>query len=291
VYKSHSLSGKLFDWSNTIFMIFILIVMTFPFIYILSYSLSDPTKLSGGLLVFPRGFTLASYHTAFSDPGLLHAIFISIARTLAGPTIMIFVTSMGAYVITRDELVGVKLIRKLFVFTMYFSSGLIPMYLLIKSLHLTGTFWVYPIPAAVSVFNMILIKTYVESIPDSLEESALIDGANDFILFWRIVFPLCTPVVAAVILFAAVEQWNSFIDTQIYNPMNPEYFTLQYSLFQTLSGATSMEELKNSHSALIVTPQSLKMAITMITVLPIAFVYPFLQKHFTKGLLIGSIKG
>jgi putative aldouronate transport system permease protein len=274
-----------------VLMVILIIFMIYPFLYILSYSFSEPVKITGGLMLWPKGFTLDSYLAVFEQPSLLRAIFISVSRTVLGPVVMIVVTSMAAYVLTRDDLIGVKFLRKFFVFTMYISSGLIPMYLLIKAVGLMGTFWVYIIPAAVSVFNMILIKTYIESLPKSLEEAAMIDGANDLVLYWKVIFPICTPVIAAVVLFTSVEQWNAFIDTQIYNVMNPENHTLQYLLYQTVSGAASLEEAKQSQKAVNFTPQTIKMAITIITVLPIACVYPFLQKHFAKGLLIGSIKG
>jgi putative aldouronate transport system permease protein len=284
-------SGLMFDLLNLLMMLMLAILMIYPFLYIFSYALSVPVKMSGGMLLWPQGFTLDSYRAVFQQPSLVHGILISVARTLLGPLVMIVITSMAAYVLTRDDLIGVKFLRKFFVFTMYISSGLIPMYLLIKAVGLMGSFWVYIVPAAVSVFNMILIKTYIESLPKSLEEAALIDGANDFVVFWWVLFPICTPVIAAVILFTSVEQWNSFIDTQIYNVMNPENHTLQYMLYQTVSGAASLEQVKQSQKTMNFTPQSIKMAITMITVLPIVFVYPLLQKHFTKGLLIGSIKG
>jgi putative aldouronate transport system permease protein len=281
----------MFDIANLMMMLLLAVLMIYPFLYIFSYSVSEPGKLAGGMLLWPQGFTLDSYLAVFEQPSLLHGIVVSVSRTILGPLIMIIITSMAAYVLTRDELIGVKSMRKFFVFTMYISSGLIPMYLLVKTVGLMGSFWVYIIPGAVSVFNMILIKTYIESLPKSLEEAALIDGANDFVLFWRVIFPICTPVIAAVVLFTSVEQWNSFIDTQIYNVMNPENHTLQYMLYQTVSGAASLEQAKLSQKTVNFTPQSIKMAITMITVLPIVFVYPLLQKHFTKGLLIGSIKG
>ncbi|HZG78856.1 MAG TPA: carbohydrate ABC transporter permease [Paenibacillus sp.] len=285
-----SVSSKLFDAFNAFQMIVISLLMIFPFYYILVYSVSEPELLGGGLILWPRGFSLEAYGIILSDAMVRKSILVSVMRTMIGPLLMIFVTAMAAYVLTRDEVPGVRFFRKFFVFTMYMGAGLIPMYLLIKELHMIGTFWVYVIPGAAAVFNMILIKTYIESVPRSLEEAALIDGANDFYLFWRIIFPLCSPVVAATVLFTAVGQWNDFIDTQIYNNMSPQWYTLQYALYQTLSSAESLAQAK-SEADRVVLPQSLKMAVTMITVLPIAVVYPLLQKHFTKGLLIGSIKG
>jgi putative aldouronate transport system permease protein len=157
---------------------------------------------------------------------------------------------------------------------------------------LAGTFWVYVIPGAVGVFNMILIKTYVESLPKELEDAAFIDGASDLYLFFRIIFPLSAPVIAAISLFSAIGQWNAFIDTQYYNAMNPDLFPLSYVLYISLQSITSIEQFQLDQDAMrAVTPETLKMAMTVITVLPIMIVYPFLQKHFMKGMLIGSIKG
>ncbi|WP_409340531.1 carbohydrate ABC transporter permease [Paenibacillus sp. MBLB4367] len=285
---------RLFDAANYVWMSIVGIVMLFPFLYIASYSLSETSKLPQGLLLFPAGFTLDAYAKAFEDPAIFHSILISVGRTLLGPIVMIFVSSMAAYCLTRDDLIAVRFWRKFFVFTMYLSSGLIPLYVLIVQLNLSKTFWVYIVMTAVSVFNMILIKTFIESLPDSLEEAAVVDGANDLTVFWKIIFPLCLPVIAAVVLFSAVGQWNSFIDTQLYNAMNPELFTLQYVLYQTLSNANNASLMQSgamNANANTVTPEGLKMAITMITVLPIMLVYPFLQRYFISGMLVGSVKG
>jgi putative aldouronate transport system permease protein len=290
MYK-RSISSIMFDSFNTVFLTLLAITMIFPFYYVLVFSLSNPSLLSGGLILWPKDFNLESYRIILDDQRVLRSAWISVARTISGPILMILISSMAAYVLTRDSMPGVRFFRKFFVLTMYVGAGLIPVYLLVKSLGLIGTFWIYIVPQAAAVYNMILIKTYIESIPKSLEEAALIDGANDFVLYWRIIFPACTPVIAATALFSAVGHWNDFMDTQIYNNMNPELYTLQYMLYQILSSAESLAQAKNVFTKPVATPQSLKMAVTMITILPIALVYPFLQKHFAKGLLIGSIKG
>lgn len=284
-------SSLLFDAANYLFMLALIFIIFYPFLYIVSYSLSTPSRLPEGLLFWPAGFSADSYRAALENPDMLHGILVSALRTVIGPLVMVAVTSMVAYALTRQDLVGVKFFRKFFVLTMYFSSGLIPMYILAQTLHLTGSFWVYILPEAVVIFYMILIKTYIESLPRELEESALIDGANDLYLYWRIIFPVCAPVMAAVTLFAAVQQWNSFIDTEIYNAMSPENHTLQYLLYLTVSAQSGSDQQMQNEFANQVTPQTLKMAVTVITVLPIALVYPMLQRFFTKGLLIGSIKG
>jgi len=272
----------------------IFIVMFFPFLHIINYSLSDTSKVAGQFLFVPKNFTLDSYNIVFQNPNVISGIYISVARTVLGTLLMLFVTSMAAYVLTRDDLIGIKFFRKFFVFTMYFSVGIIPTYILIQKLNLLGTFWVYIIPTCVSVFNLILIKTYIENLPKELEEAALIDGANDLYLFYRIIFPISIPVIAAISLFASIGQWNAFIDTQFYNAMKPELFPLQYVLYYSLQSITTIDQFMNTNDLdqhQTITPESIKMAMTVVTVLPIMLVYPFLQKYFMKGLLIGSIKG
>jgi len=291
--KERSVSGIVFDISNQLFMMLILAVMVIPFVYIVSYSLSSPNMLKGGLVLMPSGFTMDSFKWAFEHPAVLTGAFVSIARSVLGPAIMLFITSMAAYVVSRTDLLGVKFFRKYFIFTLYFSSGIIPMYLLMGYLQLKGTFLIYIIPGALSVFNMVLIKTYIEALPKELSEAAVVDGANDIKLFFSVIFPICTPVFAAVVLFDVVNQWNSFMDVQIYNTMYPELHSLQYVLYNMLNQFSTVEQLKGAGERQMgaITPQTFKMAITVITILPIACVYPFLQKYFIKGLLIGSIKG
>ena len=290
--KSKSIGSVAFDSVNYLFMLVILFAMALPFIYIFSYSLSSPNLLKGGLILFPEGLTFDSFKRAFQDPAVLKGAGISVARTALGPAVMLFFTSMAGYVLTRADLIGVKAFRKYFIYTLYFSSGIIPMYLLMGYLQLKGTFLIYIIPGAISVFNMVLIKTYIEALPSELGEAAVVDGANDLQLFFKVIFPVCTPVFAAVVLFDIVNQWNAFMDVQIYNTMSAELHSLQYVLYNMLSQYNSMEQLKqNAASTQAISPQTFKMAITVITVLPIACVYPFLQKYFIKGLLVGSVKG
>ena len=285
-----SLGEKIFDIINTLGMLILALIMIFPFYYIFIYSISNSQLVGSRLIFWPVGINFNAYRIVFDDVRIIRSIVISVLRVVTGPAMMIFVSAMAGYALTRNDLGGVKFLRKFFVFTMYMGAGIIPTYLLIKNLGLISSFWVYIIPQAVSVYNMILIKTYIESIPKGLEEAARIDGANDLKVFWRIIFPACTPIIAAVGLFSAVGHWNDFVDTQFYNNMNPELFTLQYYLYQILSSAESLAQAK-SEIGKTVLPQSLKMAVTMITILPIALVYPFVQKYFAKGLLIGAVKG
>jgi putative aldouronate transport system permease protein len=290
--KELSAKDIIFDTFNVLFMIAVFIIMLYPFIYILSYSLSEPSKVNEGLLLFPVGFNISAYRACFKLRDVANGFAISFARTIIGPSLMIFFTSMAAYAISREDMLFVKFFRKYFIFTMYFSGGLIPMYLLMKTLRLTNSFWVYIIPSIISVFNMVLIRAYIENLPKELEDAAVIDGANEVVLFFRILLPLCKPVIAAVTLFACIGHWNSYIDTQLYNSMKRELYTLQYVLYNYLASTSNLrlEELQQYDSVSRMTPKTIRMAITVITIVPIACVYPFLQGYFTSGLLIGSIK-
>jgi putative aldouronate transport system permease protein len=281
----------IFNSVNTIFMVLIILIMAYPFWYVLCYSLSDSSLITGGMIFFPRGFSFDAYKVCLGNSDIVNGFIISIARVVLGSGSMIIVSSMAAYVLSKDDFMGIKFFRILFLATMYFSGGLIPSFLLMKSLGLTGTFAVYILPGMASVFNMILIRTYIESLPKSLEESATLDGANDITIFFKIILPLCLPVIAAVSLFTAVGQWNSYIDTQIYNYKQPNLYPLQYILYNYMSAYTpSLEAAKSKAGSITVTPQSVKMAITIITIVPVAFLYPFLQRYFVSGLLVGSVK-
>jgi putative aldouronate transport system permease protein len=283
-----------FDVFNTVLMGVVLVVTSYPFIYILCTSLSRPEFLDGRLLIFPRGFTLDSYVACFQSANVLGGMVVSIERTLAGALSTVFVTSMLAYVMSKKYLVGHKFFTRFLILTMYFNSGLIPVYVLMSQLHLSGTFWVYIVPNLVNVFELVLVRTYIESLPPEVDEAARIDGANDYVVLFRIVLPLCMPVLAAILLFEAIGQWNAFTDTLLYNTSNEKLHTMQYVLMTFLY--TTATNVQIAHSAGSATPkmyssQSLRMSMTILTVVPIFLVYPFLQKYFVKGLLVGAIKG
>ena len=281
--RSCCLSDYILKIVVVLIMLFVSVITLYPFIYILFYSLSSPGKVGTGLLLYPRGFTFGSYAILLSGSADIGgAMLVSIARSTLGPLLSLLVNSMGAFALSRRRLIGRKGFLIFVTMTMYFSSGMIPMYVLMQKLHLAGTFWVYIIPAMFSTFNMILIKTYMEGIPDALEESALIDGANDYVIFFRITLPLCMPVLAAVLLFDCVNQWNAYSDTMIY----------KYVLMTFVdTRASSLQEAENRQNAQVFNPATAKMALTIVVTVPILCVYPFLQKYFAKGILIGSIKG
>jgi putative aldouronate transport system permease protein len=280
-----------FDLFNSVLMLLIVIVMAYPFLFVLFYSVSDPSQVKPGLLLWPQGLNFSSYRVLLRNPVILNAAFISVARSVIGTVAMLAVTAAAAYGISKRNLIGVRFFRVFFTLTMYFSGGIIPTYLLIKTLGLTNSFAVYIVPNMVNVFNMILIRTYIEGIPPSLEESAIMVGANELQVFRYIIIPMSTPVLAAVGLFTFVNQWNAFIDVQLYNYMSPDLYPLQYVLYNFLMAQSqSVEQAKRSLNLSAITPQSLKTAITVITIIPVFLIYPVLQKYFVSGLMIGSVK-
>ncbi|MBN2222749.1 MAG: carbohydrate ABC transporter permease, partial [Vallitaleaceae bacterium] len=227
------------------------------------------------------------------------AFGISIARTVLSVGFGLLFSTLLAYVLSRRDYIFRKPITALYVFTMYFNAGMIPVYFLMRSLGLTNSFWVYVIPGMVNAFNLIVIRTYIMGLPESLIESAKIDGASEMRIFLSIIIPLCKPVLATIALFIAVGNWNSWFDTFLYNSSKQELSTLQYELMKLLSsslrssssGAAASGGINPADAAAkMVTPLSIRATITIVAATPILVVYPFLQKHFVKGLVIGSVK-
>ncbi|WP_276356591.1 carbohydrate ABC transporter permease [Cohnella caldifontis] len=292
----------IFHTLNYLFMAFIVVVTLYPFLNTLAVSFNsglDTTR--GGIYLWPRIWTLKNYDAVFVTGHVFHAFGVSVARTVVGTVAGVLLTAMVAYTISRKEFMFRKPITLIFVLTMYFSAGLIPSYFLIKDLNLLNTFLVYILfPGAgaglISAFNMLVVRTYIHSLPESLIESAKIDGAGDFRVFVSVVLPLCTPVLATIALFVAVGQWNTWFDTFIFASSRQNLSTLQYELIKLLSSATNSNSNPNISSsqakdaASMITPLSIRAAITMVASIPILFVYPFLQRHFVAGLQLGSVK-
>ena len=287
--RKRSTKDIVFDTIIAIFLIIFVIITLYPIINTFNDGIDS---VRGGIHLWPRIFTLQNYKTVFANQNLGQAAFISVARTLIGTVLSVFLTAMLAYVLSRKEFMYKKQLSFIYVLTMYVSGGMIPTYILIKELHLLNNFWVYIIPGLISAFNMIVIRTFINGIPYSLIESAKIDGAGDFRIFIQIILPLCKPVLATVALFVAVGQWNSWFDSMLYCSADNSLTTLQYELMKLLSSTTtqgaSAEVMKNAGS--IVTPTSIRAAITIVTAVPIICLYPFLQRYFVSGLTIGGVK-
>jgi putative aldouronate transport system permease protein len=286
-YK-RKLSDHIFDLCNGLFLVMLFVIMVYPFLYVINYSISVPVGLRGALLLLPKGFDLSAYKTLFQDNNILGAFFISIARSTITPILMLSVTGMAAYALATQNLAFGRFLKTFCTLTMYVSAGTIASYIFMKQYHLMNNFLVYVIPYLFNAYNMILIISYIESIPYSLREAVYVDGGNDLQAYWRVFFPICKPVNAAILMFGIVSQWNSFMDTQLYCAMEEKLYTLQYLLYNMLASISNIEALKSG--AVEVNAQSVKMAITVITVFPVMCVYPFLQKYFTSGIMIGSVK-
>lgn len=289
----------IFDSINYSFMILLCIVMLYPFLNTLAISLNDANdSIKGGIYLWPRILTWHNYQHVFKSGQIFQASFMSVLRTVVGTGISLLATAMVAYAISRQEFVLRRSVTIIFVLTMYFNGGLIPNFLLMRDLQLIGSFWVYIFPGIIGVFNLIVIRSFIEGLPPSLFESAKIDGAGDFTMFFKIVLPLSLPVLATVSLFVAVGQWNQWFDVFLYNSSHPELTTLQYELMKLLQNSSAQMSSTSVKTALArassgtnqVTPVSIQATMTMVASIPIICVYPFLQKYFVKGLTLGGVK-
>jgi len=289
-----SLSDKMFNIIVVFLMLILSFVMLYPFWYLMVFSLNDPMDaLRGGIYFWPRQFSLVAYQQVWTTHNLGRAAFISVSRTVIGTTATVFCTAMLSYVLSREHLAFRKFFNRLFITTMYVSGGLIPWFLTLNAFGFGNTFRVYIIPALVAVFSMILIRTFMQELPSTLPESAEVDGANDFVIFMRIVLPLCTPVLAVAAIFAAVGQWNAWFDAAVFNATRHDLRPLQLILMGMLRNAVirTSRDVDVTGARHILTPESVRAAITMIVTLPIVAIYPFFQRYFTQGIMLGSVKG
>lgn len=280
-----------FDYVLIVVFILIIIATVYPFLNVLAISLNDPMDTMRNVnFIIPRKFTLSNYTYVFTENNLLQPFMMSVARTLIGSIAGVICTAMIGYVLSRKDFYFNKAFTIIFVITMYVSGGMVPEYLLLtRTLKMGNSFSVYILPGLIWVYNVILVRSFIDGLPMALQEAAMLDGANDFKIWYKIILPLCKPVMATVALFVAVGQWNSFMDTYLYARELP---TLQYVLYEIMEKATikidphgDTEAAKNA-----VSPLSVRMAITIIATVPILIVYPFLQKYFVGGMTVGAVK-
>jgi putative aldouronate transport system permease protein len=287
---------KIFGVFNALGMCLLVVITLYPFLNVVAISFNDSLDtVRGGVGIWPRQFTLNNYKRIFEMNSLNTAIFMSTLRTLVGVFFGVIGTAMLSFVLSRKDFVFRKLLGGMFILTMYVSGGMIPEYMLIRSLGLFNNFWVYILPGIVSVFNVFVLKSYMDGLPIELQESGKIDGANDFVIFIQIILPLCKPVLATIGLFVAVGQWNAWFDTYLYNSSSKTLTTLQYELQKILSNAqiSSGEAIRGKSAeeiARMVSPESIRMAMTVVATLPIVCVYPFVQRYFVHGLTLGAVK-
>lgn len=287
---------RVFDACNYLFMAFLIVITLYPVLYVVFASLSDPKLLMGhtGLLFRPLGqMTLQGYKLAFSNPNVLIGYRNTIFYVVVGTMINLIMTSLGAYCVTRRHFKLKKPMLIMVTITMFFSGGMIPMFTLIKSMGLYNTVWAILIPGAISSWNLILMKTFFQGIPDAMEESAMIDGANDWHIFIKIILPLSKPIIAVMVLYYGVGRWNSWFDAMIYL-RDRTMFPLQLFLREMLmmnasaSGQAPTVDLMVAQSYY---KELLQYCVILIATLPILCIYPFLQKYFVKGVMVGAIKG
>lgn len=291
------LQNLIFNVINGIIMLIVIVVMLYPFWNTIAVSFNDAQDtLRGGIKLFPRVFSTYSYQAVFKNKLMVTAAVNSVLRTVLSTVLGILIGSMIAYVLSRKELVGRKFITAYFLVTMYISAGLIPTYFLIKKLGMLNNFAVYVIPGLVSVYNIIVIKSFMQSLPESLTEAAMVDGADHFRCYWQIVLPCCKPVLATVGLWCAVGAWNQWFDTFLYCSSTESLTTLQYEMMKLLSSAMqSGRDMSSIYGngqqvANTITPTSIRAAVTIVASVPILIVYPFMQKYFVKGVTLGATK-
>jgi len=295
---NYSKGDKIFDYVNYVLLTLLMIVTLYPFLNTLAVSFNDPKdSIRGGIYLLPRIFTLENYRYILSEDTIFNATLISALRTIIGTVTTVFCSAIVAYAISRQEFVLRKFVTIAFILTMYINGGLIPNFLLIRDLNLLDSFWVYIFPGIIGVFNLIIIRSFIEGLPDSILESARIDGAGEYRNFFSIVLPLCVPVLATVALFSGVYQWNSWFDVFLYNSSTVELSTLQYELQKILQNSnasmtsTSVDFTSAGQNSGKVTPTAIRATMTIVASVPIIMVYPFLQKYFVKGMMVGGVKG
>lgn len=290
--KRKTAGEQMFDTVNIVLMLLVCFLTLYPIWYVLVNSLNEGADaMRGGIYWWPRVLSLGNYRAVFENSGIMTAMFVTVCKTLIGTVVHVLFTAMVAYALSRKELIGGRIYLLIGTFTMFFSGGLIPSFLLIRQLGLLDSFWVYIIPAMFSFFNLIIFMSFFREIPDALEEAAKIDGANDLRIFVRIILPLSMPVLATIALFQGVLQWNDYFTGMIYIN-NPDLQPIQTYLYKIIAQSSSNQMAADAGIVnKTVTSQSIKLATMVITTLPIVVVYLFLQKYFVQGMMIGSVKG
>ena len=292
--KNRTKGEFIFDHLNVIIMLVICVITIYPIWYVIVNSFNDGMDaMQGGIFLWPREFSLDNYKAVFSNSGILQSFIVTVSKTVVGTAIHVFFTAMVAYALSRNDLVGRKYFMIIGLITMFFNGGLIPTFLLYRELGLFDNFLVYIIPAMFNFFDLIIFVAFFRQIPTSLEEAAKIDGANDFTIFLRVILPVSLPVVATIALFHGVYQWNDYFTGMIYTN-NTDLQPIQTYLYKVVAESSSNQMMANAPGGIAnksVTSESIKLATMVVTTLPIVLVYPFLQKYFVKGMMIGSIKG
>jgi len=300
VRRDADLSGRVvFAIVNYSVFLALAFICAYPFYYLIINSISSNDLAAlGQVRWLPTGIHLSNYEQVFQLGGLTQAAIVSVGRTVLGTVAAVLASAFLGFMFTQSRMWGRRFWYRFVIITMYFSAGLIPVFIIIRNLGLTNNFWVYVLPFVVQPFFIILVKTYVEAMPTELQEAAEMDGANILQIFFRVYLPNMTPILATVAIFSAVAQWNSFQDTLIYIT-DQSLYTLQYLLYMFINQANSLAQAMQNggnissivDAATSQTPTSIRMTISVIVILPIIFVYPLFQRFFVKGIMLGAVKG
>jgi len=293
-YIKRTIAGTIFDILNGIFLSIFVFLMIYPFINLLALSFNDGMDaVRGGIYFWPRKFSLASYEYMLKSPKLVRGTVVSVMRVVVGTITGVMGSALLGYIVSCRHFAGRRFMRILFIITMYFGGGLIPYYLLILKLGLGNTFHVYWVPSIFSAYYMLLISSYIQNLPESLFESARMDGASELRVFLQIVMPLATPVLACIAVYIGVGQWNSWFDVSLFSK-DGKWDNLQIILNRLLNQAAAleniMEQQRLSEKMRRITPQTVRAATTMVVTVPIIFIYPFFQKYFISGITLGAVK-
>ncbi|OPH59023.1 sugar ABC transporter permease [Paenibacillus ferrarius] len=291
--KGLSLFERLFDIGIYVLLIFLVVVTLYPLLYVVMASLSDASQLIAfkGILFKPLGFSIEAYKNVMSNPGILIGYRNTLFILVAGVVVNLFMTALGAYVLSRKNVIWNKAFMMIIVFTMFFNGGLIPLYLVVKNVGLLDSLWATIIPFSIGTFNLIIMRTAFMGIPDSLEESAKIDGANHFTILFRIIIPLSMPVIAVMILYYAVDKWNGWFYASVFIKSR-ELFPLQLVLREILiSNSTDGMSAGADAGDRFQMAETIKYATIVVATLPVLCIYPFVQRFFVKGVMVGSLKG
>lgn len=289
--KVLTLEDKIIDAFTIIISVIVLAACIYPIYYIIILSFNTGLDASrGGIYLWPREFTLDNYQKVLSDSKWMQALLVSVLRTVSGTVITVLFTSMFGYTLAKEDLRFKRFYKIWLIVAMYFSGGMIPTYMVFKALHLTNSFWIYIVPSALDYFFVLLFVSYFKEHPKELRESAIIDGASEAQVYFKVIWPISKPIIATFTLFSAVNQWNSYFDAVIY-VQNQNLKPLAKYLVEIInSSATSRIASPYGRTATFTT-QSLQLAVMVISILPIIVVYPFLQKYFEKGMMLGAVKG
>jgi putative aldouronate transport system permease protein len=298
--RKFSIGDLTFNVFNGSFFIVFTLACIFPFYYLLINTISDNDLVRRGLVNFyPVGIHIRNYLMLTEVNDLGNAFLVSVSRTIIGTVLTVLASSFVGYLMTKQELWRRKVWYRLMVITMYFNAGLIPWFTNMQMLGMTNNYMAYIIPGIVNIFNIMLVKTYIESIPKELEESAAIDGAPFTMVYRRIIFPLCKPILATIAVFSAIGNWNSFMDSLVLMSAAPKLYTLQHRLWIYLNTTSNLQALMSTNTSVISAAvlesiqnvKVIKYTIAMVTAIPILIVYPFMQRYFERGIMLGAVKG